>query len=205
MGFQLNGYETVLQAAPSGIDVHCQDSCIDQRAEYFITENCDLWMVTQTGDIYVLPFGDDEFQHKFHAKNYIPWRPYTHDYSESCSGRPKDSFLTPFWKDYIGFQTDYFECVIFWRRQLIYKGHFDGRGMEYKSVCDSNWRYGMAMARFRNMGTARQTRLYPNTRYRNYCLRCRSRSDLLCQQYPARTRRCQYDEGMGDHIESKNG
>jgi len=132
MGFQLNGYETVLAASPSGDGAHCKNCCPDNRGEYYITENCDLWIVTQVGDIMVLPFGDDEFQYKHTAKNYIPWRPYNQSYYESCFGMPKDSFLKPFWKDYIGFQTDEFECAIFWRRQLIYHGAFDGRGIAKK-------------------------------------------------------------------------
>jgi len=131
MGFQLNGYETVLQAYQPEPGNHCADCCPDQRAEYFITENCDLWLVTTTGDIFVLPFGDDTFQWKFTARNYISWRPYQRFYSESCFGVGKDSFLKPFWKDYIGFQVDEFECVIFWRRTLIYHGAFDGRGIPY--------------------------------------------------------------------------
>jgi hypothetical protein len=128
MGFQLNGYETVLQVAPTEKGVHCEHCCSDLRGEYFLMENCDLWVVTQTGDIFVLPFGDDEFQYKFTAKNYIPWRPYTYS-SFSCFARTKESFPKPFWKDYIGFQTDEFECVIFWRRTLIYHGAYDGRGI----------------------------------------------------------------------------
>ena len=92
MGFQLNGYETMLQTYPTEAGVHCENCCPDLRAEYFLTPNCDLWLVTQQGDIYVLPFGDDTFQFKFHARNYIPWRP--------------GNTLKPFWNDYIGFQVD---------------------------------------------------------------------------------------------------
>jgi len=132
MGFQLNGVETVLAVAPTGTGAHCENCCPDLRGEYFLMENCDLWMVTQVGDIFVLPFGDDTFQYKFTAKNYIPWRPYTHSYSGSCVGKSKDDYNKPFWKDYIGFQTDEFECVIFWRRNLIYHGAFDGRGVPAK-------------------------------------------------------------------------
>ena len=100
MGFQLNGYETVLAASPSTAGPHCENCCNSGRSEHFTTANGDLWVVNQDGVIAVLPFGDDEFQVKYRAKNYIPWRPYEPNYRESCIGRPKDSFLKPFWKDY---------------------------------------------------------------------------------------------------------
>ena len=49
----------------------------------------------------------------------------------SQSGVGKDTFLKPHWKDYIGFQTGEFECVVFWRRELVYEGAFDGWGVPY--------------------------------------------------------------------------
>ena len=46
-------------------------------------ENGDVWCVNQEGVIAVLPFGDDEWQIKYRAKNYIPWRPYEPAHKEN--------------------------------------------------------------------------------------------------------------------------
>ena len=150
MGFQLNGYETILQAVPGTYEAHCKTCCGIPRPEYFLMENGDLWVVNKQGEIAVLPFGENEFEVKYHAKNYIPWRPYMigaiEPRTDGNYGIPKTSFNKPFWKDYIGFQTDYFECVIFWRRNLIYRGKFDSRGTpfvynywEYACHASASW------------------------------------------------------------------
>gem|GEM_PF-4326571 len=142
MGYQLNGHETILAAWPQGAGHHCEKCCPDHYAAHFLMDSGDLWWVSTDGKIFYLPFGDDESVLKFKADNYIPWRPSSTFPSNSV--RSKESFQKPFWKDYIGFQVDHAECVIFWKGRLVYHGAYDGRAYPvaynyHERYCSTNW------------------------------------------------------------------
>jgi len=135
-GAQLNGYEMIKSPIVGSDECYCCTCCNNTRPEYYVMTNGTTWAVSTDGTIGVLREGEQEFEVKYHARNYHSWRLSANVLSLNWPVRtvPEDRIgqngdtRFPFWRDLIGFQTDVDECVIYNRNgDLLYEGRYDGR------------------------------------------------------------------------------
>ena len=136
IGLQLNGYETVRSPLIGSNECVCCICCTNTRAEYYVMKDGTIWAVSSDGIIGVLRTYNDEFEIKYHSRNYRSWRLGANStYRNHPVVPPAEDRLSfngsigfPFWKDLIGFQTDVDQCVIFnTEGDLLYEGNYDGR------------------------------------------------------------------------------